>query len=93
MVVGMTVIAVIRILCEDNPSLGTAVVNGLLAWATVLGGFTVLCSGLPAAVAVFIPGRPGALSRRIDRWLGIGFLVGMPLGLLMFIVFVARIVS
>ena len=54
----MFVITTIRILCEDNPSLGTAVVNGLLAWAGVLGGCTVLCSGLPAAVAVFIPGRP-----------------------------------
>ncbi len=53
----------------------------------------MLCSGLPAAVAVFIPGRPEALSRRINRWLGIGFLVGMPLGLLMFFVFVARVVS
>lgn len=89
----MFVIITIRILCEDNPSLGTAVVNGLLAWAGVLGGCTVFCSGLPAAVAVFIPGRPEALSRRINRWLGYGFLAGVPLGALMFFVFIARIVS
>ena len=89
----MPTLATIHFLCESHPSLGTAVVNGLLAWAGVLGGFTMFCSGLPAAVAVFIPGRPEALSRRINRWLGIGFLVGMPLGLLMFFVFVARVVS
>lgn len=90
---GMSSIAVIHILCEANPSLGTSVVNGLLAWAGVLGGCTVFFSGLPAAVAVFIPGRPEALSRRINRWLGIGFLVGMFVGPLVFFAFVARIVS
>ena len=89
----MSTIATIHILCEANPSLGTAVVNGLLAWAGVLGGCTVFCSGLPAAVAVFIPGRPQSLSRRINRWLGIGFLAGMLIGPLVFFVFVARIVS
>jgi len=89
----MSVIATIRVFCEGNPSLGTAAVNGLLAWAAVLGGCTVFCSGFPAAVAVFIPGRPDALSRRINRWLGYGFIVGMPLGLLMFFVFIAKIVS
>ncbi|MGO9247064.1 MAG: hypothetical protein ACLP7W_00510 [Solirubrobacteraceae bacterium] len=89
----MSTIATIHVLCEANPSLGTAVVNGLLAWAGVLGGCTVFCSGLPAAVAVFIPGRPQALSRRINRWLGIGFLVGMLIGPLVFFAFVARIVS
>jgi hypothetical protein len=92
-VIRVNAIGVIHVFCEGNPSLGTAVVNGLLAWATVLGGFTMLCSGLPAAVAVFIPGRPEALSKRINRWLGIGFLAGMPLGLLMFFVFIARLVS
>ena len=89
----MTAIATIRILCEANSSLGTSLVNGLLAWAAVLGGRTVFCSGLPAAVAVFIPGRPDALSRRINRWLGYGFIIGMPLGLLMFFVFIAKIAS
>jgi hypothetical protein len=89
----MPIPATIRILCETNPSLGTSVVNGMLAWAAVLGGCTVFCSGLPAAVAVFIPGRPETLSRRINRWLGIGFLTGMPLGLLTLFVFVARVAS
>ena len=59
MVVGMFVPAAIRILCEGtNPSLGTAMVNGLLAWAGFLGGCTVFCSGVPAAVALFIPPDP-----------------------------------
>jgi hypothetical protein len=89
----MSAIATIRVFCEGNPSLGTVVVNGLLAWAGVLGGATVFCSGLPAAVGVFIPGRPESLSRRINRWLGYGFLIGIPLGALVFFAFVARIVS
>jgi hypothetical protein len=89
----MLIGATIRILCEADTSLGTSIIDGLLAWAAVLGGCTVFCSGLPAAVAVFIPSRPDTLSRRINRWLGYGFIVGMPLGLLMCIVFIARIAS
>ena len=46
----MTAIATIRILCEGNPSLGTAFVNGLLAWATVLGGGTAFGAGSMAAL-------------------------------------------
>jgi hypothetical protein len=89
----VTAIATIRILCGTDPSLGTSVVNGLLGSMAVLGGVTVFCSGLPAAVAVFIPSRPESLSRRINRWQGCGFIVGMPLGLLTFFVFIARVVS
>jgi hypothetical protein len=87
------VLATIQILCEANSSLGMSVVNGLLAWASVLGGCTVFCSGLPAAVSVFIPGRPDALSERINRGLGYGFLLGMATGPLMLFVFVAKIAS
>ncbi len=89
----VTAIAIIRVLCEGNPSLGTSIVNGLLAWAGVLGGFTVFFSGLPAAVALFIPSRPASLVRRINQGLGIGFLAGMFLGPLMLFVFVAKIAS
>ncbi len=89
----MFVIATIRVFCEANPSLGTAVVNGLLAWAGFLGGATVLCSGLPAAVALFIPSRPDSLARRINQGLGTGFLAGMAGGLLLFFVCVAKVVS
>jgi hypothetical protein len=84
--------AVIRVLCEANPSLGTAAVNGLLAWAGMLGGSTVFFSGLPAAVALFIPSRPDSLLRRINQGIGFGFLVGMGLGPLLFFVFIARVV-
>jgi hypothetical protein len=84
--------AVIRILCEANGSLGTAVVNGLLAWAGVLSGLTVFFSGLPAAVALVIPSRPESLSRRINQGLGFGFLVGTGLGSLVFVAFVARVI-
>jgi hypothetical protein len=62
----MSAIAVIRILCRTDPSLGTAVVNGLLAWATVLGGCTIFFSGLPGAVALRIPSSPASLARRIN---------------------------
>jgi hypothetical protein len=90
----MSVIATIRVFCEgSNPSLGTVLVNGLLAWAGILGGCTVFFSGLPAAVALFIPSRPASLVRRINWGLRIGFTLGMAGGLLMFFVFVARIVS
>lgn len=90
---GMSAIAVIHILCEGNPSLGTAVVNGLLAWASWLGACTVFFSGLPAAVALFIPSRPDALARRINRGLGIGLVAGMGGGPLMCFVFIDRVVS
>jgi hypothetical protein len=85
--------AVIRILCESNPSLSTAVVNGLLAWGGVLGAGAAFFSGLPAATALFIPSRPDTLARRINEGLGIGFLVGMLLGPLTLFVFIARIAS
>lgn len=89
----MTTIGAIRILCETDPSLATTVVNGLLAWMAVLGGFTVFCSGLPAAIALFIPSRADSLEQRIDRWQGYGFIVGVLFGALMFFVFIARVVS
>jgi hypothetical protein len=86
--------AAIRIFCEGaNPSLGTAVVNGLLAWAGLLGGLTVFFSGLPAAIALFVPSRPHSLSRRINEGLGRGFLAGMIFGPLLFVVFIARLIS
>jgi hypothetical protein len=87
----MHVTAVTHILCEANPSLGTAVVNGLLAWASFLGGCTVFFSGLPAAVALFVPSRPASLARRINEGLGYGFLLGMTGGPLLLFVFVARV--
>ena len=43
-------VAVIHILCQADPSLGTAIVNGLLARGTVLGASTAFFSGLPAAL-------------------------------------------
>lgn len=89
----MTAIGAIRILCDTNPSFATTVINGLLAWIAVLGGLTVFCSGLPAAVALFIPSRTDSLERRINRWQGYGFVAGVPLGALMFFVFIARVVS
>ncbi len=89
----MTAIAIIHVLCEANPSLETSVVNGLLAWAAVLGGCTVFFSGLPAAVALLVASRPDTLSRRINQGLGIGFVVGMAGGILLFFVFVATVVS
>jgi hypothetical protein len=89
----MLISATIRILCEADTSLGSAVVNGLLAWAAMLGGCTVFFSGLPAAVFLFIPGKPEALARRINEGLGRSFLFGMPAGALFFVLFVARIVS
>ncbi len=89
----MSAIAVIHILCEADPSLGTAVVNGLLAWATVLGGWTAFCAGLSAAVFALDTTPADIRADLINRGLGVGFRVGMLTGLLMFIVFIARIAS
>jgi hypothetical protein len=89
----MSAIAVIRVFCEGNPSLGTAVVNGLLAWATVLGGVTAFCSGLPAALLALDTTPADVRADLINRGLGIGFRIGMAGGLLMFFVFIARLVS
>jgi hypothetical protein len=89
----MSPVATIRVFCGADPSLATSIVNGLLAWAAMLGGFTVFFSGLPAAVALFIPSRPESLSRRINSGLGVGLLAGMSFGALMLIVFVAKIAT
>jgi hypothetical protein len=60
----MSISAIIHVLCETNPSLATSVVNGLLAWAEVLGGCTVLFSGRGSrAVNLASPGsivNPGS---------------------------------
>jgi hypothetical protein len=87
------VTAAIRILCESSPSFATSIVNGLLAWATVLGGFTALGSGLPVAMFAFV--RVGAEERTdlITKGMGLGFLLGMSTGNLMCIVFIARLVT
>jgi hypothetical protein len=89
----MFVIATIHVFCETNTSLGTAAVNGLLAWAGVLGGLTVFFSGLPAAVALLIPSRPASLQLRINQGMGYGLLIGMAGGFLTFVAFVARIAT
>jgi hypothetical protein len=85
--------AVIRIFCEANPSLGTAVVNGLLAWATTLGGCTAFFSGLPAALLALDTTPAHVRADLINRGMGIGFSAGMLIGLLMCFVFIARVVS
>jgi len=54
----MSFIAVIHILFNPSPSLGTTVVNGLLAWGTVLGASTAFFSGLPATATR--PRQPSA---------------------------------
>ncbi len=89
----MLVAAAIHILCDDNPSLGTAFVNGLLAWATTLGGGTALGAGLPAALMTLDSTRAGVRADLINRGMGAGFIVGAAAGGLMFFVFVARVVS
>jgi uncharacterized membrane protein YgaE (UPF0421/DUF939 family) len=89
----MSPIATLRVLCETETTLAASVVNGLLAWAAMLGGFTVFFSGLPAAVALFIPSRPESLSMRINRGLGQGVILGMILGPLTLFVFIDRVVS
>jgi hypothetical protein len=85
--------AVIHVLCETNPSFATAVVNGLLASATVLAGCMAFLSGLPAAMSLFVLATPERRTDAISRGMGIGFIAGIPLGALTLFVFVARLVS
>jgi hypothetical protein len=86
-------IAVIRILCEHNPSFGMSVVNGVLAWATVLGGFTAFCSGALASLLASDTTPADVRADLINRGLGVGYRWGMAAGGLIFVLFVARIVS
>jgi hypothetical protein len=89
----MNVVSVIHILCETRPSLGTAVVNGVLALATMLGGGAACGAGLLAAVLVLDETRAEERTDLINHGMGIGFLVGAALGLLTLFVFIARVVS
>jgi hypothetical protein len=87
----ITVTAVVHVFCTTNPSFATSLANGLLAWATVLGGCTAFFSGLLAAVSIFVPVTPQARSNAINKGVGVGFIVGMALGVLTLFVFIARL--
>jgi hypothetical protein len=89
----MSPTAVIHILCEDDPSLETSIVNGLLAWATILGAGTAFGAGLLAALLALDATRADIRADLINRGMGIGFVVGTAVGFLMFLVFIARIAS
>lgn len=89
----VTAIAAIHVLCETNPSLGTSIVNGLLAGTTVLGGFTAFGSGLLAVVSMLVTAQPEARTNAINLGLAWGFLGGIAFGFLMLFVFIARIVT
>lgn len=91
--IGVFTTAVIHILCEARPSLGTAFVNGLVAWATMLGGFTAFGSGLPAALFALDTTPAHVRADLINRGLGVGFRLGMCFGVLLFFVFAARLAS
>jgi uncharacterized membrane protein len=72
----VTAIATIRILCEANPSLGTTIVNGLLACGTVLGASTAFFSGLPAALFALDTTPARVRADLINRGLGTGVHAG-----------------
>lgn len=90
---GVSAIAVIRVLCDTDPSFATTVVNGLLAWATFLGGLTAFCAGLPAALFALDTTPAHVRADLINRGLGVGFGLGISLGPLTLFVFIARLVS
>jgi hypothetical protein len=89
----MSMTAAIHVFCETSSSFGTAVVNGLLAWATVLSGGTALGAGLIAALLALDSTRAEVRADLINRGIGFGFMLGAAVGFLMFIAFVARLVS
>jgi hypothetical protein len=73
--------------------LGTAVINGLLAWATVVSGGTALGGGLVAAMLALDMTRPDVRADLINRGIGFGFMLGAAFGFLTFVVFAARLMS
>ena len=83
--------ATIHILCETHPSFETAVINGLLAWATFLGGGTALGGGLLAALMALDSTRADVRADLINC--GVGFVLGAAAGFLTFIVFAPRVVT
>jgi len=89
----MSAIATIRVFCETNSSLGTALVNGLLAWATILSGGTALGAGLIAALLALDTTRADVRADLINRGIGAGFVFGAAGGFLTFIVFATKLVS
>jgi len=89
----MSHIATIHVFCETSSSLGKAVINGLLAWATVLSGGTAFGAGVIAAMLALDMTRPDIRADLINRGIGAGFVFGMAFGFLTFVVFAARLVS
>jgi MFS family permease len=86
-------VAVVHLLCQANPSFATAVVNGLLAAATALGGCVAFGSGALAAISLFPPAKPWRRTNAISMGMGWGFMLGMVAGPLTLFVFVDRLVS
>lgn len=85
--------ATIRIFCESNPTLVTAAVNGLLAWAMMLGGGTALGGGLPAALMALDKTRADVRADLINRGIGAGFIAGAAVGMLLFVLFASKLVT
>jgi hypothetical protein len=82
------------VICKSHPSSVEAVLNGLIAWAGVLGGCTAVGSGLPAASLAFSArARPEMRADTINRGLGYGFLLGIAAGLLVFICYASKLVT
>jgi len=77
----VTAMATIHVLCETSVSLGTSVIDGLIAWATILSAGTAFGAGLPAAMLLFDDTvRAKERADQINRGIGVGFIVGVFIG-------------
>ncbi|HWX44070.1 MAG TPA: hypothetical protein VNY52_01975 [Solirubrobacteraceae bacterium] len=83
----------IHVLCQTNPSSATAVVNGLLAAATALGGCVALGSGALAAISLSLQVEPEERTNAINMGMGWGFMGGVIIESLTLFVFIDRVVS
>ena len=89
----MSAIATIRILCETDPFVGDSRRQRPARVGDRPGRMHGVLLGTAGSRRRVHPRQARAPVETIDRWLAVGFLVGMPLGFLMFVVCVAGLVS
>jgi hypothetical protein len=82
----------VHVICSSTGS-ADAVVHGLLALGAFLALGMALGSGIPAAATFSSRMNASERADSINRGLGIGFLMGIGPGVLLFVLFAAKVVS
>jgi hypothetical protein len=82
-----------RVFCSAPVSDGDAVVHGIIAMAAIVGLGAALGTGVPAAAYAFSRASAEARSDVINRGQGVGFLLGLVVGVSFFAMFAGRLVT